>query len=557
MSLGSHNKDAFSKDGNLIEEEENKDNIDKNEESNEPIELYQYINEILDNMGFTKYHFFLFLTSAFFLFCSGMQEIIHVILLSIINDTLNLTFYHLALMNSIEYLGYTIATIIVNIITNYLSRKRAIQITVISSLIFTGLSLTTYNFYFAAFNRLFLGFCFGILDILIYLNLFESAPTEIRGYISSLIQLFFPLGAFVLSVICYFQLIEGDHKINYKFLLLIPFIITSVLVILLVIFVEESPRNLFGKNDFMEGVEAMKKISKFNKDDDFIDDKFNFNENKENNPHTIELEDMRKKQSEDKNNNNNISIKIKDKIKRKEDKFNTIIHSNKKKLNIENIEEYFKKSKHSKNSYSESFKDSISLILNKTYIYYTIIFWLIASLAGFVFNGIFFMLPATAPKINKQTFFDLVLFEGMEIPSNFIASLLIESTIGRINILRIGFGVTFLISLIIIWVGESILIFSCLLKFFLTMPSIVLIVYSCEIYDSNVRTMGISSLNFWKKISSLFSPFCMSYLTIHYGEFSTNFIYAPFLCFCTIATIFLKTESKGIPLDEIVKINYL
>jgi hypothetical protein len=73
------------------------------------------------------------------------------------------------------------------------------------------------------------------------------------------------------------------------------------------------------------------------------------------------------------------------------------------------------------------------------------------------------MLPATAPKINKQTFFDLVLFEGMEIPSNFIASLLIESTIGRINILRIGFGVTFLISLIIIWVGESILIFSCLL----------------------------------------------------------------------------------------------
>ena len=167
------------------------------------------------------------------------------------------------------------------------------------------------------------------------------------------------------------------------------------------------------------------------------------------------------------------------------------------------------------------------------------------------------MLPATAPKINKQTFFDLVLFEGMEIPSNFIASLLIESTIGRINILRIGFGVTFLISLIIIWVGESILIFSCLLKFFLTMPSIVLIVYSCEIYDSNVRTMGISSLNFWKKISSLFSPFCMSYLTIHYGEFSTNFIYAPFLCFCTIATIFLKTESKGIPLDEIVKINYM
>ena len=81
-----------------------------------------------------------------------MQEIINVILLPIINDIHNLTFYYFALMNSIEYLGYTIATIIINIITNYLSRKTVIQITIISSLIFTNLFLTTYNCYFNAFN---------------------------------------------------------------------------------------------------------------------------------------------------------------------------------------------------------------------------------------------------------------------------------------------------------------------------------------------------------------------------------------------------------------------
>ena len=167
------------------------------------------------------------------------------------------------------------------------------------------------------------------------------------------------------------------------------------------------------------------------------------------------------------------------------------------------------------------------------------------------------MLPATAPKINKHTFFDLVLFEGMEIPSNFIASLLIDTSLGRLNILRIGFSVSFMVSLIIIWIGESVLIFSCLLKFFLTIPNTVLIVYSSEIYDSNVRTIGISFVNFWKKISSLFAPFVMSYLTINYGEFSTNYLYGIFLCFCTIASFFFKTESKGIPLDEIVKINYL
>ncbi len=54
----------------------------------------------------------------------------------------------------------------------------------------------------------------------------------------------------------------------------------------------------------------------------------------------------------------------------------------------------------------------------------------------------------------------------MEIPSNFIASLLIDTSIGRLNILRIGFTVTFIISLMIIWVSDSVLIFSFLLKFF-------------------------------------------------------------------------------------------
>ena len=536
--------ELFEKD---LENKENEEYNKENSNENNQIEFNQYLNKLLDKMGFSKYHFILFLTSAFFLFCSGMQEIIHVILLSIINDTYNLTFYHLALMNSIEYLGYTIATIIVNIITNYLTRKSAIQITIISSLVFTGLSLTTYNFYFAAFNRFFLGFCFGILDILIYLNLFESAPTELRGYIASLIQLFFPLGSFFLSVICYFQLIEGDHKINYKVLLLIPFLITTLLVIL-VLFFQESPRHLFGTNDFLKGIEAIKKISIFNKNEDFLEDTFNFNKEQKPNKE-IELIERKNSEELEKNKENKQNVV-------KLDRYNTII-TEKKKISLDNIEEYFNKLKETKSSSKNTLIDSINNILNSTYVYYTILFWLIGSFSGFVFNGIFFMLPATAPKINKSTFFDLVLFEGMEIPSNFIASLLIDTSLGRLNILRIGFTVTFIISLIIIWVGDSVLIFSCLLKFFLTIPNTVLIVYSSEIYDSNVRTIGISILNFWKKISSLFAPFVMSYLTINYGEFSTNYLYGIFLCFCTIASFFFKTESKGIPLDEIVKINYL
>ena len=520
------NNEIIINNSNLIEDE------DKNQKSkNSQIEFNQYINQLMDNMGFTKYHLILFFTNSFFLFCSGMQEIIHVILLSLIDESHNLSYYHLALMNSIEYFGYTVATIIVNIITNYISRKRAIQIVILSSLIFTGLSLTSYNYYFAAINRFFIGICMGILNILIYLNLFESVPTQIRGFISSLIQLFFPLGCFTLSFVCYFELIEGNKKLNYKILLLIPFIITCILCLFVIIFIEESPRNLFGKNKFQEGVEIMKKISNFNKDMKYMENKFNFNE--------IELENVQKELDKE-----NKQIK----------KINSNI-INRSRIKLENIEEFLKNYEKEKNIKK---KFPIQKIFQSNYIYYTILFWIIAALAGFVFNGIFFMLPATAPKINKETFLDLVLFEGMEIPSNFIASLLIEnSSIGRLMILRIGFFFTFIISLMILYIGNNILEFSCLLKFFLTIPITVLIVYSSEIYDSDVRTMGFSSINFWRTISSLISPFAMSYMVINYGEFSTNFIYSTFLCFCSIITLFFKTESRGIPLDEIIKINYM
>ena len=509
------------------------------------------VNKLLDDMGFTKYHVVLFISNSFFLLCAGMQEIIHVILLSIINDTHKLTYYHLALMNSIEYLGYTVAAILVNVITNYISHKKAIIMFVICSLVFTGLSLTSYNYVFAAFNRFFLGICLGILDILIYLTLFESAPTKIRGFLSSIILLFFPLGAFILSTICYFQLIEGDYHLNYKMLLLIPFIITCVICLFIIVFIEDSPRRLFGLNKFEEGVETMKKITHFiNKDDNYIhNDLLYSNSNNNNNiiNKQIELNDLsRSKTTRDPV----ISIDkyVNNHQQQQQQQHSHDVSPNLVQYGITRVDN------NNNNEHKKSVMNNILILFNTQYRLYTCLLWIIASFAGFVFNGIFFMLPATAPKIEKSTFLDLILFEGMEIPSNFIASLLIENKqLGRLNIIRIGFVVTFLISLLNIAIGNTVLIFDCFLKFLLTIPLNVLIVYCSEIYNSNIRTMGLSAVNFWRRIASLSAPFVMSYLTIHFGAYSTYLVYATFLCICAIASLYLKVESMGVPLDEIKK----
>ena len=494
--------------------------------------MNQYINITLDNMGFTRYHLLLFITNALFLFCEGMHEIIHIILLSMINEKHNLSHYHLAFMNSIEYFGYSISTLLVSTITNLIKRKHAILISVFFSLLCTGLSITSFNFIFASINRFILGFCFGILDILIYLNLFESLPTKIRGFVSTMILLFFPLGEFTLSQICYFKLKEGEMEVNYKFMLLFPFIFTCI-ICLTAMFLQESPRELFfGKQEFSQGAETFKKITEFNRDA-LNNNKFNFGD--------PEIDKVTK----------NINIEM-GKINSSENP-NNMENKEFPDLNIKdenNLEGGLIKNESNANIFK---MNRLKQLMSSNYLKYTILFWILGSFSGFIFYGIHFMLPATAPKINKNTFLDLVLFESMEIPPNFFAMLLIENKgIGRKNTIKIGFIITFLISLINIYLGETILLFDCLLKFSLTIPLNVLFVYSSEIYDSHIRTLGLSLMNFWKKISSLFSPFFMSYILYKYGEFATHLCYAPLLVVCALGSLFLSIETRGKALDEII-----
>ena len=529
----------YNQNGNIIQQTNPtglgniaRNNINKNTELKRKVTMNHYINVTLDNMGFTRYHLLLFATNALFLFCEGMNEIIHIILLSMINEKHNLSHYHLAFMNSIEYLGYSVSTLLVNYITTIIRRKHAILISVFVSLLCTGLSITSFNFIFASINRFILGFCFGILDLLVYLNLFESLPTKIRGFVSTMILLFFPLGEFALSLTCYFKLKEGQMEVNYKFMLLFPFIFTCI-ICLSAIFLQESPRELFfGKQEYEKGAESFKKISEFNRDES-NKNKFNFGDpevEKAANDISIELGIIP-------NNGNNEA--------QNENEFQDNIKDNK------NIQKALLR-QDSNNSHL--FKMSrLRQLFSQDYLKYTILFWILGSFSGFIFYGIHFMLPATAPKINKNTFLDLVLFESMEIPPNFFAMLLIENKgLGRKNTIRAGFIITFIISLINIYLGETILLFDCLLKFSLTIPLNILFVYSSEIYDSHVRTLGLSLMNFWKKISSLFSPFFMSYILYKYGEFSTHLCYAPLLAISAFGSLFLTIETRGRALDEII-----
>jgi hypothetical protein len=532
---------------------QSKDAIVVKEEDNEDLDI------IIDNLGFTRYHILIFIIAASILICGGVQELMLSIILSLITEQDQLTELHYAIITTCEYIGYALASIMVNVITNYLSNKKAIQIFTLMNLIFLGISILRLNFFLASCNRFVIGFCFGMIDILIYLNLVETCPTKIRGFIGSIILLFAPLGQFIIAVFCYFILPKNREieDINYKSLLYVPYVTMAVILIGLLPFLKESARRLIALDKVDEGATVMKQISKFNRNKNF-----NANKGEEMIDRFIRKKTINLNQeSEESNKNNEMDFK---QLK----KFNTFNISNDQLDKIRKLADSTK-SKNNKqdNLLSESqankylstdhemnrnFIDGFLCLLNFKYKKFSIILWICAIFTNLIFNGIFFMLPTTAPTLNKATFKDVILSVSMEIVSSLVTCIAIENKrVGRLRSLKLGYFFSVLTCVVTFIVGSDYLIIMCLLKFFITIPTNVLLVYGSEIYDSKIRTFGVSFINFWKRSVTIISPFAVTYMEYSIGNIGPYFLFAPAAIICFCLTFFLNVETRGIPLDKI------
>jgi len=561
MNSNSTSRKGFQKfeDTELEKTEDIKQKQNKNssslaikEEENEDVDKF------IDEIGFTRYHALIFIIAASILICGGVQELMMAIVVSIINEKSELTSFHYAIITSIEYVGYTLSTIVINIITNYVSNKRAIQIFTILNLLFTGLSIIKLNFLLAVIFRFFIGFCFGMIDILIYLNLVESCPTKIRGFVGSIILVFFPLGQFLIAVFCYVILPENREieEVNNRNLLLIPFIAVAVILIILIPFLKESARRLIALDKVDEGAQVIKQISKFNKNKNFSSVDQENKIDKFVRRRTINLEPI-------------------EEIEKQLQKFSKLRKSNT--FNISNIQiqksiagQEMKKTKnenlinpnqlsHQANKYASTdhdagkkFSERFLLLLSGNYIKISLILWVCAIFTNFIFNGLFFMLPTTAPTLNKETFKDVLLSVSMEICSSLMTCLVIESKrFGRLRSLRLGYFFTIITCAFCFIIGYEYLIIMCTLKFFITIPANILMIYASEIYDSKNRTFGVSIVNFFKRIATIIAPFAVSYLEFLIGPIGPYYIFssAALICFCL--ALFLDVETRGIPLDKV------
>jgi len=610
------------------------------------------IGYLIDVMGFSKYNFLIFLTAALILFFSGVQEIMLSFQLSMILENRKLTEYHLALININEIGGYILSSLLVNIISNYISMKKSIILFCSLLLIFTGFTLLTLNYFLTSIIRFFVGFIIGILDIFIYLNLVETMPTKVRGLISGLVLLFFPLGQLIMGIFSYKNVVEGNGENNFTYLLLIPFIFL-VCMLLFIIYIHDSPRHLIADNYLDEGLKAIQKISRFNNqnleiiqndnnknnnEDSFIqrnnnndmyfqknildrsnDDNSNINKNivnksiKEktdlyfnsvdltnknnvdisinnksnktieniiNNDITskvhlnIELENKMKHQALLLNNNNGFAFEGNKNIPGKNfnshqkendgkinNKENDIIKkgyriNNLISLGVKTISENTIESNNSKNTNdnNKTIFEKIKKIFKPKYKQITISLWICSFCTGFIFNGIFFMLPTTAPKLDPLHMQEVIISVAIELPSIFLASILIQSKkIGRLNTIKISYLFCLMVCVICLFIKKDHdLKIDCILKFFITIPTNILIIYTSEIYSSRIRTIGRSTCDFWKRIGNILAPFIVCYMKINFGILYTFYVFIIISLIQMTSSLYLNAETVGKRLDEII-----
>ena len=518
---------------------ENKSDINL-EEDNEDVD------GIMDEIGFTKYHLLVFTIAASILICGGVQESMLSFVVSFIGEREELTEVHYAVITTSEYGGYILASIMVNVITNNLSYKRAIQIFTILNLTFTGISISHLNFYIAVCNRFIIGFCFGMIEILIYMNLVEISPTKIRGFVGSFILIFSPLGQLIISVSCYFNLPSNREieDINYRNLILIPYLTMAILLIALLPYLKESVRRLIALDKLEEGAKVMKQISKsvnysaVNKEemiDRFLKKRIVY-------PTLISHEDA------ENNPPNSIIIN-------RIDRLNALQESSKRDVNKkENLIVDSLQNNRTTPDYNSNkiFLHKFITFLNGKYKKFSIILSISAILTNFIFHGTFFLLPTTAPKLNKSNFMDVIMSVSIEIASALITSMIIENKrVGRLRSLRLGFLFTLITCIVCLVIRNDYIIVNCTLKFFISIPTNVLIVYGSEIYESKIRTFGVSFLNFCKRSATIMSPFTVTYLEYKFGFKGPYYFFAPACLICLYLSFLLDVETRGVPLDKI------
>lgn len=172
-----------------------------------------------------------------------------------INKDFHLTHVQTELVISSVLLGALVGAGFSGRLCDYLGRKRIIIITALIFIVGTLISAYTPNHIFLIIGRIILGVAIGVASFAAPLYLAELAPRNKRGFLVSLNQLAITLGILLSYLIDYYYSFEQAWR-----MMLLFGVLPSVLLLVGMIFLPESPRFLLLKGHIDKARNILKKI---------------------------------------------------------------------------------------------------------------------------------------------------------------------------------------------------------------------------------------------------------------------------------------------------------
>ncbi len=221
------------------------------------------VDELLDKIGFTRYHFIIILIVILSLNSDGVEiQLIYLIgpiLLYINNYSENF----LPQITSILFCGMAFGCIISGVITKYIGRKNAIMFFLTTILIFGTFCFMINNIYWFFICRFIVGISIGYL-VNIVNALYEILPLKYRDFITGSIYISFKIGNVYFISIFYIFSIYTDVLNTYKYIVIVSSLPMFLCLVLAIFFYDESPRIFLWRCEYDKAWEIFDKMNKSN-----------------------------------------------------------------------------------------------------------------------------------------------------------------------------------------------------------------------------------------------------------------------------------------------------
>jgi MFS transporter, putative metabolite:H+ symporter len=466
------------------------------------------LDQFLNNIGYNKFHYnILFIISLIF-FVESCEIMILNIMLSTISNEFLLNTIHRSLLSSSIFLGYFIGSFISGWLTNEIGRVKPIKYSLPFLFICSLLTGFSPNFLLLFTIRIISGILIGIIAPSCVILLAESIPTKYRSLVMNFAWIFYPIGIIYICVISIY-LLRG--QIFQWRTICITSSLSYVPIMTLSLFLDESPRYLLLKGKFKELVFLLNKIGEKNNPKIFL--------------HQSEIEDLKKMCQE------NIF---------KNEKYYCFFKS-------EDLKKLFTNTQNINNEKNQTYTGTTTFILFFLNLFTSyIIFGLI-----FIIPKIFENITNLENKSKSESLRQIIIAMFIITPCPILRGSISElKFIGRKYAMAIGYLFTLLCCIICLYTDSYLYIFAGILKFMINFSSGILLIYTSEVYETDVRSIALGVMSSLARLGGFSTPFICEFFDylIFRGSF---YAFTVFSFICIILSLSLPIETWGRSLDRL------